>query len=184
MEETSLGSYPRPFRESIFDPPVVDFILHSLSLAFDSLILTNGSGLIWSSLCVYVCAGICFIYFFITWQASHLTAPPPVVRSLLTVQPLPRQRESGKTTWNNLKKHVSERQAAEWERLDHFPHHLTCHGGAGGGSPFCLWGAAETGSTVHVGVEKVDWRLWCVDQRVLKEADFYLTAVLWSVFNI
>lgn len=48
----------------------------------------------------------------------------------------------------------------------------------GGASPFCLWGAAETGSTVHVGVEKVDWRLWCVDQRVLKEADFYLTAVL------
>ncbi len=75
-------------------------------------------------MCVCGCLHVCLC---VTWQASHLTAPPPAVRSLLTVQPLPGQPGSGKTTWNNFKNYVSERKAREWKRLSHFLHRLSCN---------------------------------------------------------
>ena len=74
--------------------------------------------------CLQVCVCVCF-----TWQASHLTAPPPVVRSLLTVQSLPGQLGSGKTTWNNL------RTMSVRER-DYLISFTTCH--ATGGSALSL----------------------------------------------
>lgn len=53
------------------------------------------------------------------------TAPPPAVRSLLTVQPLPGQQGSGKTMWNNLRT-VSAREWQETER-DYLISFNTCH---------------------------------------------------------
>lgn len=87
------------------------------SLLFDSHIYIN------------LCVSVCF-----TWQACHLTTPPPVVRSLLTGELSSGQPGSGKTTWNNLRSmSVRERQESERDYLISF---TTCH--AIGGLPLGL----------------------------------------------
>lgn len=83
-----------------------------------------------------------------TCQASHHTAPPPAVRSLLTVQSLPGQWESGKTTWNNLTT-VSVRERQETER-DYLTSFTACH--AIGGFPLRLKGTTKAQSAEFTSI--------------------------------
>lgn len=108
-------------------------VFGSITLSIDRYSILTVCGFYFSiypyTVPISMCACVC-----VTWQASHLTAPPSAVQSLLTVQSLPGQPGSGKTTWNNLRSmSVSKRQESERDYLISF---TTCH--AIGGSPLRL----------------------------------------------